>query len=381
MARAWVFQDPRQQEKLGEDKCPWSVGWIDLAGKRKSRCIGSKSRAEKHARKIEGQLAAGTYEDVSRKKWNEFRTEYESKIASGMRLGTRRETLTAADHFERITRPGRLASITTDTIDRYISIRRQEKSKRRKGLPVSSATVNKELRHLKSMFRVAHEWNWLPKLPKVRMLREQKHLPRYVTAEHFAAIYEACDVATLPRDVPYPAATWWRALLMFLYMTGWRIGEPLALRREDVDLDAGNAVTRAPDNKGGRDDLTPLHAVVVDHLRGLSSFDPMVFPWPHDRRTLDTEFHKIQKAASIHLTCRDEGAPDHEHTDACHRYGFHDLRRAFATANAETLTPDALQALMRHKSYTTTQRYINISRQLNRAVAGLQVPPVRRKAN
>ena len=28
------------------------------------------------------------------------------------------------------------------------------------------------------------------------------------------------------------------------------------------------------------------------------------------------------------------------------------MRRAFATANAETLIPDALQALMRHKSYT-----------------------------
>ena len=52
----------------------------------------------------------------------------------------------------------------------------------------------------------------------------------------------------------------------------------------------------------------------------------------------------------IDLPCREK----HEHTDACHLYGFHDFRRAFATR-----TPcgwsDALQSLMRHKSYLTTK--------------------------
>ena len=39
-------------------------------------------------------------------------------------------------------------------------------------------------------------------------------------------------------------------------------------------------------------------------------------------------------------------------------------------------TPDALQALMQHKDYQTTQRYINMARQLNPAVAELYVPAV-----
>jgi len=56
------------------------------------------------------------------------------------------------------------------------------------------------------------------------------------------------------------------------------------------------------------------------------------------------------------------------------RYGFHDFRRAFATMNAATLTPDALQALMQHRDYQTTQRYINMARQLNPAVQSLYVP-------
>ena len=67
---------------------------------------------------------------------------------------------------------------------------------------------------------------------------------------------------------------------------------------------------------------------------------------------------------------------------ACEVYGFHDLRRGYATMNADTMTADALQALMRHKDYSTTKRYINIGRQLNLAVDGLHVPDVlkRKKA-
>jgi hypothetical protein len=42
--------------------------------------------------------------------------------------------------------------------------------------------------------------------------------------------------------------------------------------------------------------------------------------------------------------------------------------------NAERLTGDSLQALMRHKSYTTTQRYINMAKQLDAAVEKLHVP-------
>ena len=112
-------------------------------------------------------------------------------------------------------------------------------------------------------------------------------------------------------------------------------------------------------------------------MKILASFDSHVFPWNHDQRTLHAEFAKLQESAGIHLHCPD----DHEHTRYCHVYGFHDLRRAFATMNADKLTPDALQALMRHKSYQTTQRYINMARQLDAAVASLYVPDVLKKGN
>jgi site-specific recombinase XerD len=44
--------------------------------------------------------------------------------------------------------------------------------------------------------------------------------------------------------------------------------------------------------------------------------------------------------------------------------------------NAETLTPRALQALMGHKSFQTTQVYMAMSRHTDEAVTSLYVPDV-----
>jgi len=209
-------------------------------------------------------------------------------------------------------------------------------------------------------------------MPKIVMEKEPTKLIRYMSDEHFAAIYEACDVATRPAGMPYTPAEWWRALLMFAYMTGWRVGEPLSLLRADLDLKAGKAITRAEDNKGGRDESVPLHPVVVEHLERLASFEEYVFPWPHSDRILWTQFEQIQRAAGIDLPCQDRRK--HTCTRACHTYGFHDLRRTFATKNRKSMTGDELQKMMRHKSYTTTQLYMNMDDQLADVVTALHVP-------
>jgi len=149
-------------------------------------------------------------------------------------------------------------------------------------------------------------------------------------------------------------------------MTGWRISEILSLKWAEVDLEAGTAVTRHADNKGGRDEVVNLHPVLVGYLKPLQSFDSRVFPWEKSHRGLYDQFGKIQDAAGIWFPCPDASDPKHgDCTGACHRYGFHDERRAFATLNAENMTREALQTLMRHSDANTTDRYINYARQVN----------------
>jgi integrase len=361
--KAWIFQDPKQKAKLGDD-CPWSCGWYDPQGKRKSKTLGSRSAAQKHQRKVEGQIAAGVYQDVSRKSWEDFEAEYEAKVMAGMEPGTREATQHGLNHFKRIIKPVRMQAITTKTIADYVAARRQERKHRASETSpqVSPATVNKELRTLRAVLRKAVRWGLLAKMPEIEFLREAGKLPIYVTPEHFAKLYQAADVTRWPDGQPYAPAAWWRGLLVMAYMTGWRIGSLLALRWEDVDLKAGTALSRHADNKGKRDQKVPLHPLVVEHLSKLASFNPCVFPWSNARRSLFDEFNKLQGAAGV----RPEGGKAH--------YGFHDFRRAFATMNAANLTPDALQHLMQHRDYQTTQRYINLARQLNPAVQNLFVP-------
>ena len=357
--RAWKFQDHRAKQKLGS-KAKWSVGWIDPEGRKRSKQIGSKSMAQKYARKLEGQLAAGTYEAENRTRWSDFVEEYRTKIMAGMEPGTRELTDYAIRHFTRIIKPVRMVGITTKSFADYTAVRRLEPC-RKGGPPVSPATVNRELRSLRAIVRKAHRWDWLAKLPEIEFLREPGKLPLYVPPEHFDLIYQHCDTARLPVGLPYPAGDWWRALLVTAYLTGWRIGALLSLRRSDVDLEAGTAFSGWSDTKGKRDQLIPLHPVIVEHLRKLPSFSLLVFPWDGSRSLLREVFAEVQQAAGV--------KPDRKS-----HYGFHDVRRGFASMNSDRLTPDQLQTLMQHKSYITTQRYINLGRQMKGAVEGLFVP-------
>jgi integrase len=379
--KAWTFQDDKQVKKHGEDKVSWYVGWLDPDGNRRCKSCGpgdkGKRLAEKEKERIHAELLTGAYADKSKRTWADFRTEYEEKVLPGMAARSRPEVLMALDHFERLMKPKRVSAITTATIDSFTAKRRKERGKR-KGDTVSPYTVNKDLRHLRAALRKAARWGYLDRhdLPDFDMEREPGRLPRYVIAEHFAAIYAHCDAATQPKGLPFPPADWWRGFLVMAYMTGWRCCELLGLLRDDLDLAAGTAVTRAAVNKGKRDELVKLHPVVVEHLKKLAGFAPDVLPWPHTRRTHLRQFAMIQEAAGIELPC----TADHEHSRFCHVYGFHDLRRAFATMNAPRLTGEALQKLMRHKAYATTQRYINMACHLDEAVASLHVPEVLRKA-
>ncbi len=368
---AWLFQDHRRKQQLGADACPWSVGWIDPDGKRKSKKIGSKSMAEKFARKIEGQLASGTYQNDNRKKWADFRAEYDKKILPRLATKTQEAVKTTLAHFERICKPVIVARVTSAMIDDFITTRQGEPGRKPKST-VSPATVNHDLRHLKAALRVAQRWGYLPKVPEFSKVKEEQRIGRVMTTDHLKAIFDACHVATMPAGLHCPPADWWQALLVFAITTGWRIDEIRSLRRDDLDLKTGQILTRAADNKGGRDDTDFLPPAVVDAIKGIVGFTPFVFDWPHDDRTLWIEFQRIQKAAGIKLACPD--IDRHECTEACHYYGFHALRRGYATLNVERMSAPELQKKMRHKSFTTTLRYIGLADKMKAAADKVYVP-------
>lgn len=374
--KVWVFQDGRQKEKLGARNCPWSVGWYDTNGRKRSKKIGSKSMAEKYGRKLEGEFAAGLYQNESKVTWATFQEEYDRRVLSGLKPRSRVECLHALDNFVRIVKPHRMSAIKTAHIDLFIATRRTEPG-RKPNSTVSEYTVKKELTSIKAALNVALEWEYLAKVPKVRKIKVPEAMPRPVTREHFEAIYRACDIAEKPHGVPFEPSDWWRAILMFAMTTGWRKEEILLFSSDDLDLESGRVTTRAGNNKGGRDEMDFLPNVTLQHLARIQSFDSLVFPWPHDTRTFDIEFHRIQKAAGIHLPCMI--SRKHDCTPTCHLYGMHDLRRAYATENCDRLPLPVLQKKMRHKDIQTTMRYVEMASKMKRATDEVFVPDVGEK--
>ena len=112
----------------------------------------------------------------------------------------------------------------------------------------------------------------------------------------------------------------------------------------------GVAFVPAEDTKGKRDARVELHSVVIDHLKGILSFGPLVFAWPHHERLLWVEFAKLKKAAGVSIA----GA-------------FHRFRFGYANANVDRLDADILQHQMRHKDAQTTQYYIHQAERLKRS--------------
>ncbi len=304
-------------------------------------------------------LLAGTYTgDPSLILWSAFITEFKRVNLRKKNGNHVVSVLGTMAIFERHMKPRTLQQITAKFIDQFI-VRRSRDRGRKPDSTVSPATINRDLRNLKLVFKAAHEWGQLDKMPQIRMVKAPQRIKRHVTLEHFAAMFAAAKEMREPQLPNVIACDYWRALISFAFVTGWRINEILNIRRDDVNFDTGQIVARWDDSKGKRDELIFVPQSLVDLLKPVwRNFAKRPLEWTKSRRTIYVPFMELQKLAGIDLHCEES----HGHTASCHVYGFHDFRRGFATNNASTLSPAQLQRLMKHSDFSTTQRYIDYAK-------------------
>jgi len=281
------------------------------------------------------------------KTFGEVAKEYlEFKRAKGKR--------TLLDDEQRLTRVLRwfgtdtpITEVTAQRIAQYDRERVTEMSRR--GRPVSPATVNRELAMLRHLLRLAEEWGYIEKVPRIRLGKESQGRLRYLEEEEAARLLEACRRSKNPYLV---------AIATVALGTGMRKGEIMGLTWERVDFARG--VLQLEQTKNDRRREVPMNQAVYSVLSAL--------PGP---KTEGPVFRKANGAAwgnvrtAFERACRDAKIDD---------FRFHDLRHTFASwlvMRGRTLKE--VQELLGHQSFGMTLRYAHLSPdRLRDAVASLE---------
>ena len=112
----------------------------------------------------------------------------------------------------------RLSDINMDLLWSIIQSRRERDR-------VANSTINRALEVVRRILNLAHrDWNRLPRVPRVRMLKEPKRRVRFLTREEAERLNEA-----LPAHL--------RPVVQFALATGCRMSEFLQLEWSRVDFD------------------------------------------------------------------------------------------------------------------------------------------------
>ena len=141
-----------------------------------------------------------------------------------------------------------LESITTRQIERYLTRRRNFDG-------ITTATTNRYLATLKTLFKTACNWDYITDNPTARltMLKEQSRVPDALTDSELDALIAECPERT-------------RQIVILAADTGIRRSELQRLAWRDVDFEVGTLTVRQSKNKDYR--VIPM----TDRVRSLLVF-------------------------------------------------------------------------------------------------------------
>ncbi len=221
-----------------------------------------------------------------------------------------------------------LDDITRERIDRI-------KEARQDG-GVSNATVNRTLETLRAVLRRAmSEWEWLDKVPTIRMLPEPKRRIRWITREEAERL-----LAELPAHLA--------AIARFSLATGLRKSNVVGLQWSQVDLERHVAWVHADQAKARKAIAVPLNKEAMTVLRAQQG--------KHGTYVFSYE----GKAPVAHVNTR-------AWKNALERAGiedfrWHDLRHTWASWHVQVGTPlHVLQELGAWESADMVKRYAHLS--------------------
>ena len=296
------------------------TAYVEISrGKKRSLNTKDKREAERLFRVMQREALRGRLIQLDENKritLEEFRQDY---------LKGRRELSGDTRRMDDLALRSLAGVIGSGTTIRAINERKLAEFIRITGLRTTKTTVNTYLRHIRAALNTAAELGYC-KAPKIKYLRTGRHLPRIITEKEILALLAAAQSADpeLFRIVKF--ALW----------TATRRKEIIKLTWQNVRGDS--ATIRG---KGDNDRTIPLLPEAREAMGPEKDIGPVFIQWHLD--TVSKRFKQL---------CRDCKIED---------VHFHNLRHTAATQMIRSGIPaPAVQAMLGHADYRTTEIYINI---------------------
>ncbi len=198
-------------------------------------------------------------------------------------------------------------------------------------------TLNRKLSAVNAFFDFCHRSHFIHDFTKFKLAKLPRSLPKFLSFEVISRSLEQIDRSTWLGQRDY-------ALILFLYATGLRISECLALRREDIE----GVWLHVRHGKGEKERLIPVAEEALQVLQAYLD----VIPFENDAVWLNYQGKPLSRISAFKITRKYLGVSPHV------------LRHSYATAliigGADLRV---VQELLGHASLLTTQIYTHIQKQ------------------
>jgi len=214
MKKVWIY---KRENIIG-----WWVGWYE-SGNRKAKALPTKELAEHYKHIKYTQLNSDVFTGVVAADWNQMVEEYrEAKKVQGVTEGTLYENALSLRNFERLVGKCSSKQITQNIIDKFILQR---------GSEIRRATLNKDIRNLKTFVNWCRENRYLNGTVKIKELKEEERPVKSLNTIQIKNLLLAAK--------PYQIM---RLRIILALGTGLRRGDIESLKVSDVDI-ANNYIT------------------------------------------------------------------------------------------------------------------------------------------
>ncbi len=357
--RTWKTKDGKNMYSWGIDvKFRHPDGRVTRV--RRASPVNTKRGAQRYEHEVRAALLEGTFRKEENVKEDERRVpvlrEFAEQFISSYAVVNNKPS--SVQSKRTILRHHLVPFFGQTRLDR-IDARQIERYKALKLETLSRKTINNHLTVLRKLLVVACEWNLLDSIPNVKWVKAPKPEFRFLDFKETAQLLAAATCEPM-----------WHTMILVAVRTGLRLGELLALRWRDVDLNARRLVVRRAvaagvvgTPKSGRQRELPLTESVVLALRA----------YRHQRGEL--VFCQVDGAILTKGMCKWPLRRAKKRAGLA-ELGWHDLRHTFASHLVMRGVPlKAVQELMGHATIEMTMRYAHLApRVLRAAVDVLDAP-------